>query len=57
VKLSGRNVEYIVALGMDFFKLEQFEDARSQWQKAIGIDPNNAKAKKYLDIVQKKLGQ
>lgn len=41
---------------MDFFKLEQFADAKSQWEKALAIDSGNAKATKFLAIVEKKLG-
>ena len=55
LKLAPRNADYLVALGQAYFKLDRYPDAKAQWEKAIGVQPGNEKAAKFLRLVEKKM--
>lgn len=57
VQASPRNVGYQIDLGMAYYRLKNYAQAKSWWEKALTLQPTNAKAKKYLDLVEKKLAQ
>ena len=57
VALSPRNASYQVNLGMSYFKLKRYDEAKARWERALVLAPNNAKASKYLKLANKKLGQ
>jgi len=40
--------------GLEFYRLNNYDKASSEFEKVLEIDPNNKKAKKYCDVIQKK---
>ena len=56
-RLAPRTVDHHLSLGMAYFKLKKYGLARSAWTKVLEIAPGNAKAKKYIKIVEKKLAK
>ncbi len=55
VQGARRNAGYHVNLGLAYYKLQNFAQAKASWDKALELDPDNAKAQRYLKVIEKKL--
>jgi tetratricopeptide (TPR) repeat protein/serine/threonine protein kinase len=55
VRASGGNMGYRLRLGMTYYKLGEFTRARDAWQAVLDRDPDNALAKKYIQLVESKI--
>ncbi len=55
VQYASKNAGYRVNLGMAYFKLKNWGQAKASWEKAKELDPGNSKAERYLKLVEKKL--
>ena len=49
------NVDDLLEEGMTFYGLGKFEEAAKKWNKVLELDPANAQALEYLDIVREDL--
>jgi hypothetical protein len=47
-KEQSENVQVLFLAGASFFKLGDFEKARTAWEKVLSVDPGHAKAKEWL---------
>ncbi|MCB9530106.1 MAG: tetratricopeptide repeat protein, partial [Myxococcales bacterium] len=55
VAAAPKNAGYHVNLGMAYYRLKNFDQAKVWWQKALELQPGNAQAARYLELVNKKL--
>ncbi|MCA9540220.1 MAG: tetratricopeptide repeat protein, partial [Myxococcales bacterium] len=55
--LAPRNADYQVNLGMAYFKLQNYAQAKKSWEKALELKPGEPKATRYLQLVEKKLSE
>ena len=56
VRYASRNAGYQVNLALAYFKTKNFAKAKKACEAALKIQPSNAKAKRYLKVINKKLG-
>lgn len=48
---SSQSVEYLCELGLSFYHLGKYEDALTEFNKALILDPDNQTAKKYVNSI------
>jgi tetratricopeptide (TPR) repeat protein len=46
-----------MTLAKAYYKLLRYDDAIAHWQKALELDPSNARAKKNIALARSKLGR
>ena len=51
---ASQAVEYLCELGVTFYRMDKYDDALSEFKKALMLDPNNQTAKKYIDEIFQK---
>jgi tetratricopeptide (TPR) repeat protein len=49
-------VDYLCDLGIEFYNLKQYDDALSEFQKVLAVDPENKTAKEYVNLIFKNKG-
>ena len=55
VRYASKNASFRVNLALAYFKTKSFAQAKKACEAALKIQPSNAKAKRYLKVINRKL--
>lgn len=55
LKFDPKNVKGLVRFGMGSYEVGEYDKATKAFNDALSLDPNNAYAKRYITLVEKKL--
>lgn len=55
VRYAPSNDAYRVALGQSYYRLAKYQEALDVWEKVLERDPNNARARQYVELAKRKI--
>ena len=55
VRFAPTRNDYRINLGQSYYRLGKYESAISVWEKVLARDPNNTRARQYVELAKRKL--